>query len=153
MKSFESCCKAYQAVETEIATYFAANKADPDSIKELDQLKQKRYEVVSKALKLLGEEMGEVFNLLTSGPLDERIADVLSQADLLRKTLLDGMGYVDIVDPTTLFATGFYGTTKLEKTQLFADLKRCTEHRNGSRLSAEERVRLGFDEDIGNESR
>lgn len=119
-----------------------------------DELKKRRYEVVCEALRILGKEMGDEFTLLTSGPLDERIANVLSKADLLRKTCLDGIGYVDIVDPNTFFAKGFYSTTKLQKTKLYSDLKLCTEHRSGAQLlTAEEMVRLGFVEGIGNESR
>ncbi|WP_449100345.1 hypothetical protein [Pseudomonas veronii] len=119
-----------------------------------EELRKERYNAVCRALRLLGEEIGLQFNFFTSGPLDERIANVLSHADLLRKTLLDGLGYVDVLDPETNFAKGFYSTTKLKKTELFHDLKLCAEFRNNGVLHAYEvMARLGFHEGVDNENR
>lgn len=119
-----------------------------------EELRKDRYKAVCVDLTALGEEMGEEYNFFTSGPLDERIADVLCKADLLRKTQLDGLGYVDVLDPETNFAKGFYKTTKLKRTELFRDLKLCAQSRNdGVVLELEEMVRLGFKVDACNEDR
>lgn len=110
-----------------------------------EELKQAVHQTVCEALKVLGEEMGREFLTQTSGPFDERIATVLSRADLLRKTLLDGFGYVDVLDPESNFAKGFFKVTKLNKTKLFSDLKLCAQIReNGTLHSFEIMKQLGF---------
>lgn len=109
------------------------------------ELRQAAYQAVCKALKLLGEELGREFLTLPPGPLDERIAAVLSKGDLLRKTHLDGFGYVNVLEPEDNFAKGFYKATALRKSELYKDLKACAQIReNGLRFSDEEKVRLGF---------
>ncbi|QCT95438.1 hypothetical protein FEV13_00370 (plasmid) [Stutzerimonas degradans] len=113
--------------------------------KKTDELEQARYQAVCQALRVLGEQMGAEFNGKPIGPLDQRVADVLSKADLLRKTQLDGFGYVDVLEPESNFAKGFFKVTMLNKTGLFSDLKLCSQIReNGSRFSDEEKARLGF---------
>lgn len=108
-------------------------------------LKQARYQAFCEALGQLGEEMGVEYQVNTSGPLDQRIADVLTKADLLRKTSLDGFGYVDLLDLESSFSKGFFSVTGLTKIKLYNDLKLCSQIREGGiRISAEERVRLGF---------
>jgi hypothetical protein len=193
MKTFDSCCKAYHAINADAVAHFGSelgveirNKvmlADLSLFMDLDnwpdnpelqaltdaqkttlrewgpgydqklqafhkrteELKQARYQAVCQALRVLGEEMGAEYELLTSGPLDQRIADVLTKADLLRKTFLDGFGYVDLRDAESNFAKGFFKATKLKKTELYSDLNLCSQIReNGSRISVEEKVRLGF---------
>jgi len=125
MKTFESCCKAYHALKAEIEAHRDSGAPLP-SIKELEQ---KQSSVHAHALRMLGEEMGDEFSFFTSGPLDQRIADVLCKADLLRKTLLDGFGYVNVLDPENSFAQGFFSTVGLTKESLFRDLKLCSQHR------------------------
>ncbi|KIZ34856.1 hypothetical protein LNN35_21505 [Pseudomonas stutzeri] len=110
-----------------------------------EMLVQARYQAFCDALGLLGEEMGAEYKFNTSGPLDQRIADVLTKGDLLRKTLLDGFGYVDLLDLESSFSKGFFTVTGLTKIKLYNDLKLCSQIREGGiRISAEERVRLGF---------
>jgi hypothetical protein len=141
MKTYESCCKAYHALVVEIATH---RKSEVPTLM-IEELEQEQSRVLTQALRMLGEEMGEEFNLFTSGPLDQRIADVLCKADLLRKTLLDGFGYVNVLDEENSFARGFFGTASLEKNSLFRDLKLCSQHRyNGVVHSQQVMTALGF---------
>ncbi|MCC9289609.1 hypothetical protein [Pseudomonas aeruginosa] len=202
MKSFESCCQAFHAVDAAIVAHrnselgveiqeksmlgklsmymeldncpenpdlHGLTEADDKQLRECgvvnskrlqdfhaeaEELRMERYNAVCRALRLLGEENGLQFNFYTSGALDERIANVLSHAVLLRKTLLDGLGYVDVHDPETNFAKRFYSTTKLKKTELFHVLKLCAEFRyNGVLLAYEVLARLGFDEGVDNDNR
>lgn len=110
-----------------------------------EELDQARYQAFCEALGQLGRELGVEYQVNTSGPLDQRIADVLTKGDLLRKTLLDGFGYVDLLNHGSSFSKGFFTVTGLTKIKLYNDLKLCSQIREGGiRISAEERVRLGF---------
>ena len=141
MKTFESCCKAYHALEAEIAALRNSEVSAPT----IEQLEQEQSRVHSQALRMLGEEMGAVFTFFTSGPLDQRIADVLCQADQLRKMLLDGFGYVNVLEQDTGFAVGFYDSACLDKNTLFRNLKLCAQHRNNGVVHSQEvMTALGF---------
>ncbi|WP_137887476.1 hypothetical protein [Pseudomonas sp. 2FE] len=124
-----------------------------DFHRKAEELRTERHNALCSALRSLGKEIGCEF-LELCGPLDQRFADALCKADRLRKTMLDGIGYVDLIDPETNFAKGFYGATALKKTELFHNLKLCAEYRNnGTRHSDEVMAKLGFAEEVCNEDR
>ncbi|GAB3392044.1 hypothetical protein [Azotobacter armeniacus] len=116
------------------------------------------HERLLRALQALGEQAGREF-LKLQGPLERRIATVLTNASQIRQNKLDGIGSVGGVlgTETTRFAQGFYKTSGLNPKELSEglseDLKRCYLYRSGVPIP-DEKTRLGFaDEEVNDEGR
>lgn len=111
------------------------------------KLQEKRTAALNAALYLLGEHAGRAF-VMALGPFDDRIALVLAQADNIRYQQLDGFGYVNVREEDDSFAKGFYQTTGLKKSQLFADMALCSQYRQQwKQVAPAELERLGFVEE------
>ena len=116
-------------------------------------LDKERYEALCDGLKVLGEMAGKAFHE-TTGPIDERVNALLARADRLRRELLDGIGYVCVWDDKSQFAGPFFKHSGLSRHSMRDDMKAATEVRQGLRsVSATEYARLGFAEEVCDESR
>lgn len=113
-----------------------------------------RFQALCVALQALGYESGKAF-LERHGALDERVHGVLGDADLRRKTELDGIGYVCVREEDGHFAKGFFKASGLKRTPMYADLKRCAELRQSGlhKASEEELKRLGMLQEVCDENR
>lgn len=124
------------------------------------QFAKRRYELrkalaqaLAAALHALGERTGLEY-LAMPGAFDKRVQTVLSRADMTRKYQLDGLGYANVIDEDDPFAKGFFAKSKLQRDQMYADLKLCTGYRyRALMLSDEELYRLGLAEEVCDESR
>lgn len=110
-----------------------------------ETLRVTAHEQLLKALQALGEQAGREF-LNLQGPLDQRIAAVISTASQARKDTLDGIGLTEgLLETESRFAKGFYKTSGLEPKALSEDLRRCHLYRSGDLyLDPDEKARLGF---------
>jgi len=122
-------------------------------VKRRYELRKVLAQALASALHALGERAGLEY-LSMSGAFDRRVQTALSRADMARKYELDGMGYANVLDTDDPFARGFYAKSKLQRTQMLADLKLCTEYRYRARLLSDEELhRLGLAEEVSDESR
>lgn len=119
-----------------------------------ETLIQERFQALSHALQALGYESGKAF-LERDGALDERVHGVLGDADMRRKTELDGIGYVCVREEEGHFARGFFKASGLKRTAMYADLNRCAELRQMALPNASEAElkRLGLCREVCDESR
>jgi len=117
------------------------------------ELADSRLAALHQALLEMGMQAGQEF-LAMVGPLDERVAKVLSDYDSKRRHELDGIGYVDVLDANASFGKGFYKSCKMKRVPFYADLRLCAQYREGSiKLNSGEKTRLGFVEEVCDESR
>ena len=93
-----------------------------------EELHKARVRIWCEALTALGFETGKAFQE-TEGAFDERINGVLAEADQRRKYELDGIGYVCVREEKGSFAKGFYKSSGLKKSAMFADLTLCAVYR------------------------
>jgi hypothetical protein len=119
-----------------------------------ETLIRERFEALCQALCALGHESGKAFRE-RDGAFDERVHGVLRDADLRRKTELDGIGYVCVREEDGHFAKGFFKASGLKRTSMYADLKRCAELRESglAKASEEELNRFGIRLEVCDENR
>lgn len=119
-----------------------------------ETLLKARFEALCNGLHSLGYETGKAYREAV-GAFDERVQGLLAKADQRRKVELDGIGYVCVREEGSNFGKGFYKASGLKRTQMFADLKLCAQIRElkGPAQKYGDIVRLGFAEEVGDESR